>query len=280
MKISSGLLAAGLLAACAGPPVEQGDALNEARTLYRQAAADPEVQSRAQMELSSAERALNQAERAWHRGASAQEVEHQAYLAAQRARIALATGQYRAAEARFAVSRGVRSRLALEVREREAAEAKERALATRVNTEQKTAPAPQRVADAAKVQSGLAQLKAHQTERGWIMTLPNEVLFASGSAQLKSGAGKSIEPLATFLRDNPDRDIAIEGFTDSDGTAAANRRLSEARAQAVKNALVSRGVDARRIDAWGYGPSFPVASNETPNGRQLNRRVEIVINPS
>ena len=60
----------------------------------------------------------------------------------------------------------------------------------------------------------------------------------------------------------------------------ANRKLSESRAEAVKRALVSRAVEPSRIDARGYGPAFPIASNETPTGRQLNRRVEIVINPS
>jgi outer membrane protein OmpA-like peptidoglycan-associated protein len=78
----------------------------------------------------------------------------------------------------------------------------------------------------------------------------------------------------------PEREIAVEGFTDSVGANEANRRLSERRAAAVKSALVARGVEPSRIDTRGYGAAFPVASNETPDGRQLNRRVEIVINPS
>jgi len=82
------------------------------------------------------------------------------------------------------------------------------------------------------------------------------------------------------MRRHPERDVAIEGFTDSTGSDEANRVLSERRALAVKQALVERGVERGRIDARGYGPAFPIASNDNPTGRQLNRRVEIIINPS
>jgi len=79
------------------------------------------------------------------------------------------------------------------------------------------------------------------------------------------------------MRREPEPSILIEGFTDSTGPAELNRRLSEQRAQAVRDALVARGVAAQRIQARGYGPAYPVASNDTPVGRQLNRRVQVVI---
>ena len=126
----------------------------------------------------------------------------------------------------------------------------------------------------------LGDLKAEQTERGWVLTLRSDVLFDSGSATLKPGASRAVDKLAQFMNRYPEREIAIEGFTDTVGAQEANRRLSESRAAAVKKALVARGIEPSRIDARGYGPAFPVASNETPTGRQLNRRVEIVINPS
>jgi outer membrane protein OmpA-like peptidoglycan-associated protein len=135
-----------------------------------------------------------------------------------------------------------------------------------------------------RLQQSLAEVKAAQnaqrTERGWIVTLRSDLLFDGGSAALKPGARRSIESLAQFLQRNPERDVAIEGFTDSTGTPEGNRRLSEQRAAAVKEALVRLGIEAARIDARGYGPAFPVATNATPTGRQLNRRVEIIINPS
>jgi len=104
-------------------------------------------------------------------------------------------------------------------------------------------------------------------------------------AALDRGACVVIFPEGFTVREMADRvaavrDIAIEGFTDSIGSPDSNQRLSERRAQAVKDALTGRGIESRRIDARGFGPSFPVASNATETGRQLNRRVEIVINPS
>lgn len=97
-----------------------------------------------------------------------------------------------------------------------------------------------------------------------------------GRASLKPGAEKALENLAQLMKRQPQGEITIEGFTDSTGSEDANRRLSEQRAQAVKRALVARGIEAYRIDARGYGPAFPVASNDTSTGRQLNRRVEVL----
>jgi outer membrane protein OmpA-like peptidoglycan-associated protein len=107
--------------------------------------------------------------------------------------------------------------------------------------------------------------------------LSRDLLFDSGQAMLKPGGEKALENLAQAVRSQPEQRIVIEGFTDSTGSAEINRRLSEQRAQAVKAALVSRGLDAQRIQARGYGPAYPVASNDTPVGRQLNRRVQVVI---
>ena len=271
--------------------MQPNPALDQARTVYREAAADPQVQSRAPMELAAAERALGEAERSWRDKRSSDLVGHQAYLAAQRARIALATAQFRAAEAKVATARNTRSRLLIEARERDAGEARARTAAelARATTERRAErteqvkpppQAPQRGADPARVQSQLSELRARETERGWVVTMQNDALFQAGGAVLKPGAEHALEGVARFLTENPDRDIAIEGFTDSNGSSAVNRQLSANRAQAVKDALVGRGIEARRIDARGYGPSFPVTSNDTPDGRQLNRRVEIIINPS
>jgi len=276
-----------LLAGCVTVSVEPVPALEEAGGLYRQAAADPEVQASAPGELSIAARLLGDAERAWRDKAPEEEVSHKAYLAGQQARVAMTTAQYRAAEAKIATAREQRTRLLLEAREREAAEARERAAAAqaaaRAAAEAKlaaAAPAPASDLDAglARLQSEVPQLRTRQSERGWILTLRNDVLF-DGDV-LRPGAAPTLDNLARFLRDNPERDVAIEGFTDAGGSSAANRRLSESRARALRDALVSRGVEPRRIEARGYGDSFPVASNDTAGGRQLNRRVEIVINPS
>ncbi len=253
-------------AACASaPPANR--ALESARTSYGQAAAHPEVPLRAPVELQVAERSLAQAERLWREGADAASVAHHAYLADQRARIAMASADYRKAEAQVATSAEQRNRVLLEARTREL-------------EAQKRAAAPQAEALAAemdRLQAEVSELKAQPTERGWVLTLSGDLLFDSGEALLKPGGEKAIENLAHFMRKEPEPSIIIEGFTDSTGPAEVNRRLSEQRALAVRDALVERGVAAQRIQARGYGPAYPVASNDTPVGRQLNRRVQVVI---
>jgi outer membrane protein OmpA-like peptidoglycan-associated protein len=272
--------------------------------LYRTAAADTAVQANAPAELKSARDALQAAERIAEDGGPSELVEHNAYLAEQRSRIALRTADSRRAEARIAAAAEERRRIQLEAREREAAAAREQAQQARMQAEQaefarKEAESRAAIleseklekqrqstaqaelgAEVKRLESELADLRAKETDRGWILTLRNELLFDPGGATLKPGAQRALDNVAQFLKKTPDRDIAIEGFTDSTGSKDVNQQLSEKRAWVVKAALVARGIQSTRIDARGYGPSFPVASNDTPTGRQLNRRVEIVIDPS
>jgi outer membrane protein OmpA-like peptidoglycan-associated protein len=119
-------------------------------------------------------------------------------------------------------------------------------------------------------------MKATQTNRGIVLTL-GDVLFDTGRAELNPGAATKMDQLTEFLKEHPDRRVEIDGFTDSVGSDAYNEELSERRANAVKAALVSRGVDPTRINTQGYGKAYPVASNSESGGRQLNRRVEVVI---
>jgi outer membrane protein OmpA-like peptidoglycan-associated protein len=289
-----------LLAGCAAAPLANNESLENARSTYRSVAADSQVQLRAPTELSLAERALAQAEKSWRDRAPADLVAHQAYLAQQRARIAMNTAQYRKSEAAVAVSGEQRNRVLLQAREHEAQSAKAQARAAELRAEQSRVEAETRADELARsralqerpagsadmtrdlssLKAQIGGLKSEQTERGWVLTLHNDALFDTGSSTLKPLARRAMDSLAAFMNRYPEREIAIEGFTDSTGTNEANRRLSESRAAAVKSALVARGIEPSRIDSRGYGPAFPVASNETPTGRQQNRRVEIVINPS
>ncbi len=132
----------------------------------------------------------------------------------------------------------------------------------------------------ASLMAQLADLQAKTTDRGVQLTL-GDVLFSTGQADLKSGSAAKLDQLVKALASAPDRHILIEGFTDNVGTDASNMVLSQNRANTVSNYLSSHGVAATRITASGKGESLPVAGNEIPAGRQLNRRVEVTIeNPT
>jgi outer membrane protein OmpA-like peptidoglycan-associated protein len=102
----------------------------------------------------------------------------------------------------------------------------------------------------------------------------------AGQATLKPGANLALNRLATFLNANPQTRIIIEGHTDSRGSDEYNEGLSERRARAVATELMSRGISADQLQTLGRGKGYPVASNDTPEGRQQNRRVEIVFSDS
>ena len=129
---------------------------------------------------------------------------------------------------------------------------------------------------AAQLQSQLNELNAQQTDRGVVVTL-GDVLFDTNKAQLKSGGVRAVQKLADVLKQNPQRKIFVEGFTDSRGSDSYNQDLSERRANAVRDTLLGMGISGDRIATRGYGKNFPVASNDSDAGQQLNRRVEIVI---
>ena len=129
---------------------------------------------------------------------------------------------------------------------------------------------------AARLQAEIDALKATPTNRGLVLTL-GDVLFDTGKAELNSGASRKLDQLAQFLNEHPDRRVQIDGFTDSVGTDSYNEELSRRRADSVKSALLTRGIDSSRIGTQGYGKAFPVANNTDSGGRQLNRRVEVVI---
>jgi len=126
------------------------------------------------------------------------------------------------------------------------------------------------------LQRQLENLQLRQTESGVVVTL-GDVLFASGQAQLVEGARTSLEEVVDLLQTEPDKKIRVEGHTDSRGDAEANLKLSEQRAQAVLDALVSIDVDKDRITAMGMGEDFPIDSNETEEGRARNRRVDVIL---
>lgn len=129
---------------------------------------------------------------------------------------------------------------------------------------------------ASELETQLEELNAKKTERGLVITL-GDVLFDTNKAQLKSGGSRSLQKLADFLKQYPQRKARIEGYTDSTGGADYNQALSERRANAVRTSLADMGISNDRISTHGYGKDSPVATNDTASGRQLNRRVEIIL---
>ncbi len=117
---------------------------------------------------------------------------------------------------------------------------------------------------------------ARGTSRGVVVNLP-DVLFQFGSARLTQGAEGTVREIARVVGDTTDRHISVEGHTDSVGTFAYNQRLSDDRARAVSVELIANGVARKRITSRGFGEGDPVASNNTEEGRQRNRRVEVII---
>jgi outer membrane protein OmpA-like peptidoglycan-associated protein len=101
------------------------------------------------------------------------------------------------------------------------------------------------------------------------------IYFETGKATLLKKSYAPLNEVAKIMSDNPELKLAIDGHTDNVGSDALNQSLSERRATAVKNYLVSKGVDESRITSTGYGETKPVADNKTAAGRQKNRRVEM-----
>lgn len=124
-----------------------------------------------------------------------------------------------------------------------------------------------------------ADIEVHGNEQYAIYSISEAVLFDSGQSQLKSGAEAKLERVAKSAKQRyPDTEIRILGHTDASGDKAANKQLAEARAEAVKSWLTSKGdVKAERISINPIGEAEPVASNATAEGREQNRRVEIAI---
>jgi outer membrane protein OmpA-like peptidoglycan-associated protein len=266
-KLRTGMGLALLVCACVSTP-KPNAALESARTVVRTAEADPNVTKYAALDLDAAKKDLEVAESAaLHHDDAA--VDHPAYLAAQTGRLAQFRASAKADDARVAAGQAERDQIRLAARAREVDKA-------RAAADQAAAARDQAAEKAARLQAEVDALKAKPTDRGLVLTL-GDVLFDTGKADLNPGATRKLDQLAQFLADHPDRRLQIDGFTDSVGTDSYNLDLSQRRANAVKSALQVRGIDATRITTQGYGKEFAVASNADSGGRQLNRRVEVVI---
>lgn len=127
-----------------------------------------------------------------------------------------------------------------------------------------------------QLEQTLGQYQAEETSRGTLLVI-NDLLFDSGGTTLVQASERRLIPLLQYLQASPQREIVIEGHTDSMGNENVNKQLSLQRAETVKEFLIKYGIDANRIESRGFGEEAPIASNTTNAGRKLNRRVEVVI---
>jgi outer membrane protein OmpA-like peptidoglycan-associated protein len=271
------------IAGCETAPETSG-LLEDARSSVAAAEADPNVGKYAPTELDRARKLLVNAEgAAKSKGAKDKTATHYAYLATQMARISQQRAQEQVATAQVKAGETERQKILLSARENEANQAiaqartaQSQAELAKADAQNAQAQVQQALAESQRLAAELENLQASQTSRGIVLTL-DDVLFDTGKAQLKSGAQRSLDQIAAFLSENPERRVQVEGFTDSQGPDDFNRELSQSRADAVARAIIQRGIDAQRVRALGYGEEFPVASNTNAGSRQLNRRVEIVV---
>ncbi|AZC29146.1 OmpA family protein [Pseudomonas chlororaphis] len=230
------------LAACSTPPNAN---LENARTNYSALQANPQATKVAALETKDASEWLDKADKAYLNKEDEKKVDQLAYLTNQRIEVAKQTIALRTAETQLKDAGDQRAKALLDARD-------------------------------AQIKQLQSSLNAKQTDRGTLVTF-GDVLFATNKADLKSNGLVNINKLAQFLRDNPDRKVIVEGYTDSTGSAAYNQSLSERRATSVQVALIKMGVDPARIVAQGYGKQYPVADNGSVSGRAMNRRVEVTI---
>jgi outer membrane protein OmpA-like peptidoglycan-associated protein len=239
-------LAAGVLIAASGCAPRQNRALQDARLAYSDARSDPTVVEYASVPLQEAGVTLERAE-AKYRAGDQREVGSLAYISQQEV-------------------------------------AKARAIATERQAQQLSAAGDDvvvaaRVEEADVVVAQLSALEARETAQGLALTV-RDVFFETGRAELKPSALGDLARVASFLREYPDRNVVIEGHTDSRGSDGHNAELSQRRAASVRSYLIAQGVAPSRLLSQGFGESYPMASNDSDAGRQQNRRVEmLVLNP-
>jgi outer membrane protein OmpA-like peptidoglycan-associated protein len=277
------------VAGCGGLP-DRVDSVEQARQSIDSVSREPLAGEVAAEELEAAREALASADAAFEEREPLELIEHRAYVAQRYADISRELVSEASAREDVERAEADRNRIIAEARAREAeaaqreAEAAQRAaaIATReLDVQARAIDEQARAAQAAEeraraLEGELEALEAQSTDRGLVLTL-GDVLFDTGEATLQPGAMTTIDRLAQFMADYPERTVRIEGHTDSMGSDGTNQQLSEQRAAAVQGALLARGVDPTRITTVGYGEARPVASNETQAGRQRNRRIEVVV---
>ncbi len=264
-----------IITGCSGP-LAMNPMLEEAQTDFEEASSDSTVLVYAPVALVEAEEELQKSEQLWEARADKVLIEHHAYLAKQKTAIAVETASLNQAQVEIERAEPERQRVLIDIRRKQAENAEQRAETALEEARREREEAEKARQRAEKLAERVNELEAQQTERGLVLTL-GDVLFDFDKASLQPGGQRAVAELATFMEEYPERNVMIEGFTDSIGSESYNENLSGRRAESVRRALLDRGISPNRIETIGYGERFPVASNQTESGRQQNRRVEVII---
>src|SRR5712691_81535 len=248
----------------------------EKRAAEEQAAAEAKRRQAAEQARIQAEKATAEAQRMKQEAEkAAQESARQKQEAEQARAAALAQQQAAQAEAE-------KSRQAAEEASREKAAALAQERAAEAETEKARQAAARAEAEKAELRAQLLNqlnsiLQTRDSARGLIVNM-SDVLFDTGSYTLRPGAREKLAKISGIVLAHPGLNLQVEGHTDSVGSDEFNQQLSERRAGSVRDFLVQQGVREAAVSSRGFGKTQPVASNDTPEGRQRNRRVELVVN--
>jgi outer membrane protein OmpA-like peptidoglycan-associated protein len=254
-----------IITGCATTAI-QPEGATDARNKLTQLQSDSQLSTRAPVAIKDAEVAVRAAEQPQE---DKDVADHLVYMADRKIDIARALAQSRLLVSQREVLSQQRANAQLEARNRQLANALNETDAARKDT----IAARKQAAD---LQRQITELNAKPTERGLVVTL-GDLLFDTNKSELKSGASTNLGKLAAFLNKYPDSSVLIEGHTDNTGSYEYNQDLSQRRADSVKSWLVGKGVSIARLSTSGKGEGSPVAGNDSATGRQLNRRVEVII---
>ncbi|MDB4969943.1 MAG: Flagellar motor rotation protein MotB [Myxococcales bacterium] len=270
--------------------------LADARTAYQHASAS-RASDLSPAELHKAKEALVKAEEAWSNDAESAQTRDLSYVAQRKAQLAeamagmaLAKNDKTAADqsinksehtiAKRTAGELTQTREQLAESQRNSAK-DQQALGTereaRMEADKRTAEADARAKSAQDALAKLAAVK--EEERGMVITLNGSVLFPSDQSTLLPEAQTRLNQVADALMATKERNIVVEGHTDSRGSESHNIDLSQRRAESVRSYLVTRGYEADRVQAHGIGKGRPTTSNDSAEGRANNRRVEIIVQP-
>lgn len=281
MKISTIAVVSSFLAATACAASTPTPELVSARQAYDRARTDPTA-SLVPDSVLSAKQSLDKAEEVHEKDPQSDAERSYAYVAQRRAELALALGEN--AKAKQQADAAAAQYVQLQDKLRASAVAQLGAERNQVNqlgsqlaqTQAGLSAAEARAARAMESLKKISQVK--EEARGMVITLSGQVLFVTGKSELLPAARDQLDQVAAALKDQGEmKPIVVEGYTDSVGSDSANQKLSKDRAEAVRAYLVSKGVPSEKITSVGKGEANPVASNDTPDGRANNRRVEIVV---